>query len=123
MIKRAAALGLSASAVSTLTMAAGVVPGLGRYCQGPGRDPGSGCRRHAAHGHAGRPDRFRSPDALRDGDLARDENMYDTLTRIKPDLTIEPSLAESRDISEDGLTYTFHIRQGVTFHDGSPIDG
>ena len=49
------------------------------------------------------------------------ENMYDTLTRIKPDLTIEPSLAESWDISEDGTVYTFHIRQGVTFHDGSPL--
>ena len=49
------------------------------------------------------------------------ENMYDNLTRIKPDLTIEPSLAESWDISEDGTVYTFHIRQGVTFHDGSPL--
>ena len=49
------------------------------------------------------------------------ENMYDKLTRIKPDLTIEPSLAESWDISEDGTVYTFHIRQGVTFHDGSPL--
>lgn len=50
-------------------------------------------------------------------------NVYDTLTLF--DLgatTIRPGLAESWDISEDGKTYTFHLRQGVSFHDGTPFN-
>ena len=32
-----------------------------------------------------------------------------------------PGLAESWEISDDGLLYTFHIREGMTFHDGEPV--
>src|SRR5580704_6192491 len=35
--------------------------------------------------------------------------------------TVAPLLATSWDISSDGLTYTFHLRAGVTFHDGTPF--
>ncbi|MDQ3411559.1 MAG: ABC transporter substrate-binding protein, partial [Chloroflexota bacterium] len=49
------------------------------------------------------------------------EHIYEGLTRVRPDLSIEPSLAESWEIAEDGLTYTFALRQGVTFHDGTPL--
>lgn len=48
--------------------------------------------------------------------------VYEPLVRYAPDGTIQPALAESWEISEDGLTWTFHLRQGVTFHDGTPFD-
>jgi peptide/nickel transport system substrate-binding protein len=46
------------------------------------------------------------------------EHIYNRLTGVNPDLSIKPELAESWDISEDGLTYSFHLRQGVKFHNG-----
>lgn len=46
-------------------------------------------------------------------------NTYEGLVRLNEDGEIEPLLAESWDISDDGLEYTFHLREDVTFHDGS----
>lgn len=47
------------------------------------------------------------------------QNLYGTLTEFDADLNVVPGLAESWDVSEDGLTVTFHLREGVTFADGS----
>ncbi|MEX0954934.1 MAG: ABC transporter substrate-binding protein [Rhizobiaceae bacterium] len=50
-------------------------------------------------------------------------NVYDGLTRYKDGtLEPEPSLAESWEISDDGTTYTFKLRDGVSFHDGTPFN-
>lgn len=50
-------------------------------------------------------------------------NVYDGLVRFRDGtLEVEPALAESWDISEDGKTYTFKLRQGVKFHDGSEFN-
>jgi peptide/nickel transport system substrate-binding protein len=43
---------------------------------------------------------------------------YDGLTRAGPGMTAAPNLAESWDVSADGLTWTFHLREGVTWSDG-----
>src|SRR5690348_11635308 len=47
--------------------------------------------------------------------------IFDGLTRFTPAAQVEPGLAERWEISRDGRTYTFHLRRGVTFHDGSPF--
>ncbi|WP_226780084.1 ABC transporter substrate-binding protein [Oceaniglobus trochenteri] len=49
-------------------------------------------------------------------------NVYEGLTRFASDGSIIPGLAREWEISEDGLTYTFHLHEGVTFHDGSAMD-
>jgi peptide/nickel transport system substrate-binding protein len=47
------------------------------------------------------------------------ENVYDTLVQPGDDLTAEPALATDWEVSDDLLTWTFTLREGVTFHDGS----
>ena len=50
-------------------------------------------------------------------------NVYDGLVRYQSGtLEVEPALAESWEISTDGLTYTFKLRDGVRFHDGTPFN-
>lgn len=49
-------------------------------------------------------------------------SIYEKLINISDDaLSLVPSLAEKWEASQDGLTYTFHLRQGVSFSDGSPM--
>ncbi|NBC33936.1 MAG: ABC transporter substrate-binding protein [Alphaproteobacteria bacterium] len=49
-------------------------------------------------------------------------NVFEGLTRIDRDGRVVPGLAESWTVSPDGLTYTFQLRAGVTFHDGTAFD-
>lgn len=51
------------------------------------------------------------------------DNVYEALVAYKDESTaLEPGLAEKWEISPDGKTYTFYLRKGVTFHDGTPFD-
>jgi peptide/nickel transport system substrate-binding protein len=50
-------------------------------------------------------------------------NIYEGLVQFQDgSLAVEPALAESWDISDDGTVYTFNLRRGVTFHDGTPFN-
>ncbi len=48
-------------------------------------------------------------------------NIYESLLRYDTELNPQPSLATSWEVSDDGLTYTFHLKEGVTWHDGEPF--
>ena len=56
------------------------------------------------------------------GRVASRINLYDGLMRWQDNPPkLQPWLAESVDVSDDGLKYTFHLRD-ATFHDGSPLE-
>lgn len=54
-----------------------------------------------------------------DPEILLNRSLYDYVVEVLPDRSIAPNLATEWTISNDGLTYTFVLREGVTFHDGS----
>ncbi|WP_297107405.1 ABC transporter substrate-binding protein [uncultured Devosia sp.] len=50
------------------------------------------------------------------------QNIFEGLVRIDQTGAVQPGLAESWTISDEGLTYRFKLREGVTFHDGTSFD-
>ena len=48
-------------------------------------------------------------------------NVYEGLYKLTDDGEVEPLLAESAELSEDGLTYTVTLHEGVAFHSGAPL--
>ena len=49
-------------------------------------------------------------------------NIFEGLTRFGPDGSVNPALASNWDVSEDGMTYTFHLQPDVKFHDGTDMN-
>ncbi|WP_059053821.1 nickel ABC transporter substrate-binding protein [Paenibacillus senegalimassiliensis] len=58
---------------------------------------------------------------LTGGELAAQNMVFESLVVNTPE-GVQPKLAESWDISEDGLTYTFKLRENVVFNDGEPFN-
>ncbi len=59
--------------------------------------------------------------ASSDSEIAVLNNVYDYLVDVDSGNNIIPRLASSWTVSEDGLSYTFSLVEGVKFHDGSPL--
>src|SRR3954468_28143 len=49
-------------------------------------------------------------------------NLFEGLVRLDRNGQVQPLLAKSWEVAPDGLTYTFHLQQGVKFHDGTAFD-
>lgn len=58
---------------------------------------------------------------LYSGEMAAQNMVFESLV-VNTEEGVQPALAESWDISEDGLEYTFHLRKDVTFTDGEPFN-
>src|SRR5262249_6582936 len=48
--------------------------------------------------------------------------LYDTLLTIDENEALAPLLAEKWEVTPDGMEWTIHLKQGVTFHDGEPFN-
>jgi len=76
---------------------------------------------HITEGVIGAP-RFINPLlAISDADRDLTQLIYSGLLRARADGGLVPDLAETFSVSDDGLVYTFTLKEGVTWHDGNPI--
>ena len=63
-----------------------------------------------------------NPDAISDdNNYAIAQNIFGRLVKLTNDYTAIPDLADLPEVSEDALTYTFHLKEGVKWHDGEPF--
>ena len=73
-------------------------------------------------GWAGSPDTLNPGTALLVEAYTVFDLVYSSMVSLDLDgSTYRPELAESWDVSDDGLTWTFHLRPGATWHDGEPV--
>lgn len=69
------------------------------------------------------PFEIKGADPVLSGNIYQKMDVLETLVGADATGTLVPALATSWSASEDGLTWTFALREGVTFHDGSALDG
>jgi len=84
-------------------------------------DLGDGSSGNLVAAIAGEPDQLDSQKTSAYFSFEVLENVFDTLVEPDANLEMRPALAESWTVSPDQLSWTFHLRHGVTFHDGSPF--
>lgn len=124
VMTRAAALGMTAATVSTLGLAAKAAPGVSSAKYIPNAQDATPV---PVSGGTLKVGMQADPTALDPHTQSLTaiwhvvEHIYDTLVEVDPSLSPIPSLAASWDISADGTEYTFHLQEGVLFHDGSSL--
>jgi peptide/nickel transport system substrate-binding protein len=106
-----AAVGVAVAAVAALTACS----------TGDRVDLGAGSSGNLVAAIAGEPDQLDPQKTSAYFSFEVLENVFDTLVEPDANLEMRPALAESWTVSPDQLVWTFHLRRGVTFHDGSPF--
>ncbi len=95
---------------------------IGLFTSCGGSDNGSGSENMVVYGYPYEPILDWDPSVMYSNGKIVLHNVYETLTRINPETGEEEFvLAESYTVSDDGLIYTYKLREGVTFHDGTPF--
>lgn len=107
--------------LSVVGVVMSLVVGLTACSTGERVDIGDEAPRNLVAAIAGEPDQLDPQKTTAYFSFQVLENVFDTLVEPDENLEMRPALAESWDVSPDQRTWTFHLRDGVTFHDGSPF--
>lgn len=84
-------------------------------------DLGGGASSNLIAGIAGEPDQLDPHKTTAYFSFEVLENVFDTLVEPDAQLRMQPALAQSWETAPDQLSWTFHLRPGVKFHDGRPL--
>jgi len=119
LLRRAAALGLSAPVVSGLLG----VPSPSALAHQEGGTPATGatCSGSITWALESDPANLIPYGGVSTSNMWGKEFMYDSLLEWDRDLVIQPALAESYEVNEDATSYIFKLRQGVLFHNGQEM--
>jgi peptide/nickel transport system substrate-binding protein len=119
MLKEAAHPNKRTHAIAALVIAAA----LAAACGTAGPEPAVSGRRDrlifAAAADATTLDPHNTTDSESDQVISM---LFETLIAFDEQMKIEPRLAERWNVADDGVTWTFHLRRDVRFHDGTPFD-
>jgi peptide/nickel transport system substrate-binding protein len=100
--------------------AAGLLP-AGRAFSQTDPKPRSGGRLRVGINSGSARDSLDAKAAVTEADIARQNNLYDTLLYLNPDYVVEPGLAETVESSQSATVWTIKLRRGVVFHNGKAL--
>src|SRR5918997_6812602 len=111
----------SPAVLSAVGVVLSLVVGLTACSTGEGVNIGDQEPRNLVAAISGEPDQLDPQKTSAYASFQVLENVFDTLVEPDEELTMQPALAESWETSEDGLTWTFTLREGVTWHNGRDL--
>lgn len=113
--------GISRRAFLASTAAAGLLGPAGLVRAQDAQTPKRGGRLRVGIVGGSARDSLDAKGALTEADIARQNNLYDTLLHLSPMYEIEPGLAESVEPDDQAKVWTIRLRPGVVFHHGKPL--